>query len=116
MKLYLAFLSFLIIASTSLYAKPKDEKPSVFTLDPHLLASNKSRIAAGDAELVPAYKALIKEAEKAMNFAPVSVMENNTPPSGDKHDFMSLAPYHWPDPPSQTVCHICVKMVKQIPK
>jgi hypothetical protein len=24
--------------------------------------------------------------------------KTNTPPSGDKHDYMSLAPYHWPDP------------------
>jgi hypothetical protein len=24
--------------------------------------------------------------------------KKNLPPSGDKHDYMSLAPYHWPDP------------------
>ncbi|HSN60023.1 MAG TPA: alginate lyase family protein, partial [Ferruginibacter sp.] len=32
-------------------------------------------------------------------FGPVSVMEKTIiPPSGNKHDYMSLAPYHWPDP------------------
>ncbi|MEI9955592.1 MAG: hypothetical protein WDM90_04610 [Ferruginibacter sp.] len=46
-----------------------------------------------------AYKHLLKEADKAMSFGPVSVMEKkNDPPSGDKHDYMSLAPYYWPDP------------------
>ena len=46
-----------------------------------------------------AYKSLIKDADAALQFGPVSVMEKkNLPPSGDKHDYMSLAPYHWPDP------------------
>ena len=30
---------------------------------------------------------------------PPSVMDKGvTPPSGDKHDYMSQAPYWWPDP------------------
>jgi len=44
-------------------------------------------------------KQLIKDAEKALVMAPVSVMEKSQlPPSGDKHDYMSLARYYWPDP------------------
>jgi hypothetical protein len=43
--------------------------------------------------------ALIRDAEAALRFAPVSVMDKaTTPPSGDKHDYMSQAPYWWPDP------------------
>jgi len=39
------------------------------------------------------------EADLAMSAGPFSVMEkNSTPPSGDKHDYMSLAPYWWPNP------------------
>jgi Alginate lyase len=39
------------------------------------------------------------EADEAMKAAPVSVMDNHaTPPSGDRHDYMSLAPYFWPNP------------------
>jgi hypothetical protein len=46
-----------------------------------------------------AYQSLISEANKSLKYGPVSVMEkNNIPPSGSKHDYMSLAPYHWPDP------------------
>lgn len=40
-----------------------------------------------------------EEADHAMHAGPFSVMEKKqTPPSGDKHDFMSLAPYWWPNP------------------
>lgn len=39
------------------------------------------------------------EADHAMEAGPFSVMDKNaTPPSGDKHDYMSLAPYWWPNP------------------
>lgn len=39
------------------------------------------------------------EADKAMSAGPFSVMyKETTPPSGDKHDYMSLAPYFWPNP------------------
>jgi hypothetical protein len=49
---------------------------------------------------IAAYKQLIKDADKkALPFGPVSVMEKTgLPPGGDKHDYMSLAPYWWPDP------------------
>jgi hypothetical protein len=39
------------------------------------------------------------DAEKALKFKPVSVMnKTDLPPSGDKHDYMSIAPYWWPNP------------------
>lgn len=38
-------------------------------------------------------------AEKALTAGPFSVMQKErVPPSGDKHDFLTLAPYWWPDP------------------
>lgn len=74
-------------------------KTTVFTLDIKTLEKNKAAIKNNDAALSDAYKLLIKDADKALQFAPVSVMEKtNVPPSGDKHDYMSLAPYFWPDP------------------
>ena len=74
-------------------------KPVVFALNIEALSTNKKRIASKDPLIMPAYKQLIKEADKALQFGPVSVMEKkHIPPSGDKHDYMSLAPYHWPDP------------------
>jgi hypothetical protein len=43
--------------------------------------------------------ALLREAERALTAGPFSVMDKRrVPPSGDKHDFLTLAPYWWPDP------------------
>lgn len=48
----------------------------------------------------PAVLSVIRtEADNAMNKGPFSVMnKTETPPSGDKHDYMSLGPYWWPNP------------------
>lgn len=41
----------------------------------------------------------MEDAERALQADLVSVVQKQqTPPSGDKHDFMSLAPYWWSDP------------------
>lgn len=46
-----------------------------------------------------ALAALMTEADEAMESEPLSVMmKKKTPASGDKHDYMSLARYYWPDP------------------
>lgn len=76
----------------------QSSKLNVFALNGKVLARNKARINNNDPQVMAAYKQLLKDAEKALKFGPVSVMEKkNNPPSGDKHDYMSLAPYHWPD-------------------
>ena len=42
---------------------------------------------------------LERDARKALTSGPFSVTSKaTTPPSGDKHDYMSQAPYFWPDP------------------
>jgi hypothetical protein len=47
----------------------------------------------------PARDALIKQADQALRVPASSVMEKLAkPPSGDKHDYMSVGPYWWPDP------------------
>ena len=39
------------------------------------------------------------DADRALTLKPTSVMDKTiAPPSGDKHDYMSQAPYWWPDP------------------
>ena len=63
------------------------------------LKTNLEKIKAKDTIYQKAYNGLISEAKKSLKYGPVSVMEKTeTPPSGSKHDYMSLAPYHWPDP------------------
>ena len=46
-----------------------------------------------------AYRQLLDDADKKLAAEPVSVMmKEKTPASGDKHDYMSLSRYFWPDP------------------
>ena len=43
-------------------------------------------------------KKFISSSEKLLIMKPLSVMDKTLiPPSGDKHDFMSMGPYWWPD-------------------
>src|SRR5262249_5023280 len=45
--------------------------------------------------------ALRRAAEKELKAGPYTIVINNKPqpaPSGDKHDYVSMAPYFWPDP------------------
>lgn len=71
----------------------------LITLRPDLLACAKVRLDAGDASLRPALDRLIAAAETALTEPPVTVTDKKRlPPSGDQHDYVSLATYWWPDP------------------
>lgn len=73
--------------------------PRVFSLDPDLLAQSKARLATNDAVLAPALAKLRTEADKTLKMKPLSVMDKaRIPISRDKHDYMSQAPYFWPNP------------------
>src|SRR5262252_4240098 len=73
--------------------------PQVFLLDPQQLEISRRAIAAGDKGLQPAWASLERDAQKALRQGPFSIISKGaTPPSGDKHDYMSQAPYFWPDP------------------
>jgi hypothetical protein len=73
--------------------------PEVFALNPHRLVQVREAYRSGDKELMPVIKKVLRDADKAMKLKPVSVvLKDQIPPSGDKHDYVSLAPYWWPDP------------------
>jgi len=96
MRKHISLIIFLLATGCSLVHA---QQPIVFAVDGEVLVKSKARINAKDALIIPAYKQLLKDADKAMDFGPVSVMEKkNNPPGGDRHDYMSLAPYYWPDP------------------
>ena len=55
-------------------------------------------LAAGDPALRPALDRLLADADKRLQQKPSSVMDKTQiPPSGDKHDYVSQAPYSWRD-------------------
>lgn len=74
------------------------DAPATVYDDPAVLIKAKAELAAGKGPK-EALAALEEDAEKAMALAPTSVMEKAKPgPSNDKHDYVSYAPYFWPNP------------------
>lgn len=72
--------------------------PRVFLYDANLLAAVKNA-PLGDLRRQQILTAASAAADKVLREGPFSVMHKGvTPPSGDKHDYMSQAPYFWPDP------------------
>jgi hypothetical protein len=73
--------------------------PRVFILQAQNLVEAKKRAQSGDTAVAPASKKLTREADRALEGGSYSVVNKElVPPSGDKHDYMSIAPYWWPNP------------------
>jgi hypothetical protein len=69
-----------------------------FLLRPDVMAAAK---AAGprDPAVGAAWQAVLANADAALTGPTYSVVgKTRTPPSGDKHDYISMGPYWWPDP------------------
>ncbi|HEX2490774.1 MAG TPA: alginate lyase family protein, partial [Blastocatellia bacterium] len=76
--------------------------PRLCSLDAARLRQSKSRLTAQDATLRAPMETLRRDADIALKAGPFSVTQKErAAPSGDKHDYLSLAPYWWPDPKSK---------------
>ncbi len=76
-----------------------EEKPRVFLLDGDRLLRVRALVYDGDERLLAADERLLQDADRSLAMGPYSVLEKDVlPPSGDAHDYMSIAPYWWPDP------------------
>jgi hypothetical protein len=74
------------------------QPPKVYVMDAQRLVSLKQQLQQKDAATVQLVQELQKKADVLLNMKPVSVMDKGiTPPSGNKHDYMSQAPYFWYD-------------------
>jgi hypothetical protein len=86
-----------VVAASVVHAQAPAPEPYQF--DGRHLAAVRARLRKGDERLKVSLAALEKDAAKALAVLPMSVMDKGiVPPSGDKHDYMSQAPYWWPDP------------------
>ncbi len=66
---------------------------------PGALEKTKALIAQGDKEAVAVLKTLTKEADKFLDDKPLTVTDKKVAsPTGDIRDYVSLAPYFWPNP------------------
>ncbi len=100
---FLLFLPLLLLLEGCTAARSRgagtDRAPALTNLDGEWLAHVKLAIAANDPEYLPAYRHLVDEADSLLHTPLYSVTRKTTvPPSGSKHDYLSLAPYWWPDP------------------
>src|SRR5688572_10268456 len=78
---------------------PPSSTPPLLMVNSAHVARVRDSLARGEPQFTSALGALVANANRALSVAPVSVMDKSvTPPSGDKHDYMSQAPYWWPDP------------------
>ncbi len=94
----LLLIIFILCASTMVWGD-NNTPLKVYTLDARCLETAKKMVEANDPGLKPAYDKLLKDAEDSLKIEPPTVVQKAlTPPSGDKHDYMSIAPYWWPDP------------------
>ena len=75
------------------------EETRVFILDAKNLVKVKERLQSNHPAVVSAFNKLIREADRVLTSGTLSVVQKElTPPSGNKHDYMSIAPYWWPNP------------------
>ena len=103
MKKISVFLGIFMLFAVSLFSQEKISFTDLVTIDFNQLAKSKQRIEKKDRDYAIAFDQLIGDAEHALMFKPVSVMtKKDFPPSGDKHDYMSIAPYWWPNPNTAT--------------
>jgi hypothetical protein len=95
--LFIMLLTALTIFAVESFSQ--ERMPRTFLLNPDVILGVRNSIRDGDKDYQSALKRLVRDAEKALKQPPVSVLEKKQiPPSGDKHDYVSLAPYWWPDP------------------
>src|SRR5437867_8325776 len=79
--------------------------PKTFFIDSNLLAQAKKIFQSNESKSPFGQEVtrLIQEAETYLKSKPTSVMDKDeVPPSGNKHDFLSLTPYRWPNPNTQS--------------
>ena len=78
------------------------EGPATVLDDPMTLVRVKQQLAAGKGPQ-DALASLKAAAVRELDFSPVSVMEKpEAGPSKDKHDYVSYAPYFWPNPETES--------------
>ena len=74
--------------------------PRTIVLDPSALVKLKQNFNEGNNTMLDLnLHALVLQASSLLDKKTASVVDKRElPPSGDIHDFLSLAPYRWPDP------------------
>ena len=98
MRPVLFFLTWWVLNAPALAAATA--APAAFILlDPAAMAAYKTAYKAGSKAETAQVQKLLADADRALKRGPYTITAKpQMPPSGDKHDYISQAPYWWPDP------------------
>jgi hypothetical protein len=93
-------LGLIVEGSLDSYAQTaKQQSPRVFLMNAQRLQDVKQSLQKGEKTFSAAVAKIERDAQAALKAGTYSVTTKSVaPPSGDKHDYMSQAPYFWPDP------------------
>jgi hypothetical protein len=84
------------IFATSLFASSKE--PKTLILDSKKLTEAHAQFDQKKLQNDVRFQSFLAEADTLLSMRPLSVMDKaQTPPSGSKHDYLSMGPYWWPD-------------------
>ena len=83
------------------WADSAGSAPATLLLDGRSLLETRRAVLSGDASAADGIARLRRDADKALR-EPIRTVTDKpfTPPSGDKHDYVSLSIYYWPNPNS----------------
>ncbi|MFL9483998.1 alginate lyase family protein [Chitinophagaceae bacterium LWZ2-11] len=92
-------ITFLALICSLCLLQASAQTPQVYLVSASRLIQLKQQYKTKDAATVAGIKKITTKADGLLNMRPGSLLDKAfTPPSGDMHDYMSLAPYFWPDP------------------
>jgi len=91
-------LLFPFLVVSSFIASPKDGTPGTFLYPGEKFFTLRESYKNGTLKSKAAFQRLLRDAKKALTTRIPSILEKKqTPPSGDKHDYISNGKYWWPD-------------------
>lgn len=100
---FFALTAILLGVSAANPCRVAAEALQLFIADSANLVTAKNRLKSDDPAIVLAVNRLMQEADGALTSGTLSVVQKElTPPSGNKQDYMSTAPYWWPNPNTAT--------------
>lgn len=95
----------LVAAAPAPAQQQHQETPDTVVIQGWRLEVAKAKIAHGDKTYTKALSHLTAQADSWLGQGPWTVTsKEKTPPSGDKHDYASQAPYWWPNPNTTDGC------------
>jgi hypothetical protein len=87
-----------LVLSQTIVFQSMAQSPEVYLMNAGRLVQLKKNIQQKDKETLALVEQLKQNADKLLDKKPMSVMDKEfTPASGNKHDYMSQAPYFWYD-------------------